>query len=180
MEPRRSACDTCRRRRVRCDSAQPCRRCVQSGLACTYGSTPSRISATEYTRNLEQQIAELRTSSGITKACVLDGFSHHGVADMLRQHRLTLSRSRVGAAPTRKALLRDNTCRRYYSRATTIVSAMPHSHVSTAPLRLSTCSAPSLIAPPRACLNGRANLDEPSLPRWKHLWIFQLLVLWTG
>ena len=60
MEQRRSACDSCRRRRVKCDATQPCSPCTRSGIACTYGSVASRQSATSYARNLEQQVAELQ------------------------------------------------------------------------------------------------------------------------
>lgn len=55
-----SACDTCRRRRVKCDGNQPCDRCVRSGVACTYGSVASRTSAVSYARQLEQKVAELQ------------------------------------------------------------------------------------------------------------------------
>lgn len=59
-QQRRSSCDACRRRKVRCDSLQPCRRCVDSGLECTYGSTARRGLSTTYVRSLEQQVAELQ------------------------------------------------------------------------------------------------------------------------
>lgn len=55
-----SACDTCRRRRVKCDGNQPCDRCTRSNVACTYGSVASRTSAVSYARQLEQKVAELQ------------------------------------------------------------------------------------------------------------------------
>lgn len=72
-----SACDTCRRRRVKCDGNQPCDRCTRSDVACTYGSLASRTSSVSYARQLEQKVAELQallrerpdpTSSEITVA----------------------------------------------------------------------------------------------------------------
>ncbi|KAK9234438.1 hypothetical protein V1525DRAFT_413084 [Lipomyces kononenkoae] len=56
-----SACDTCRRRRVKCDGQQPCARCVRSNVACTYGSLVSRKSSVSYARHLEEQIERLQT-----------------------------------------------------------------------------------------------------------------------
>jgi hypothetical protein len=40
---RRSAYDTCRRRKLRCDGQQPCGRCERSGTQCTFGSGQNRI-----------------------------------------------------------------------------------------------------------------------------------------
>ncbi|KAK9364638.1 hypothetical protein V1509DRAFT_613298 [Lipomyces kononenkoae] len=59
--PYGSACDTCRRRRVKCDGQQPCARCVRSNVACTYGSLISRKSSVSYARHLEEQIERLQT-----------------------------------------------------------------------------------------------------------------------
>ncbi|KAK9491442.1 hypothetical protein V1508DRAFT_421948 [Lipomyces doorenjongii] len=56
-----SACDTCRRRRVKCDGQQPCARCVRSSVTCTYGSLISRKSSVSYARHLEEQIERLQT-----------------------------------------------------------------------------------------------------------------------
>lgn len=55
-----SACDTCRRRRIRCDCGHPCVRCARSGISCTYGSQAGRTSAVAYTRRLEQKVADLQ------------------------------------------------------------------------------------------------------------------------
>ncbi|KAI0204143.1 hypothetical protein F4808DRAFT_370186 [Astrocystis sublimbata] len=54
-----SACDTCRRRRVKCDGVQPCARCARSGISCTFGSVVARSGAVGYTRYLEQKVANL-------------------------------------------------------------------------------------------------------------------------
>ncbi|KAK4497130.1 hypothetical protein PRZ48_011580 [Zasmidium cellare] len=55
-----SACDACKRRKVKCTGTQPCDRCVASGVTCTFGSSAGRTSAVSYTRHLEEKIAELQ------------------------------------------------------------------------------------------------------------------------
>ncbi|KAF2720983.1 hypothetical protein K431DRAFT_269508 [Polychaeton citri CBS 116435] len=54
-----TACDSCRRRKIKCNGIQPCDRCIKSGIACTYGSVPNRNAVT-YVRRLENQVAELQ------------------------------------------------------------------------------------------------------------------------
>lgn len=63
LPPRKlsTACDTCRRRRVKCDGSQPCSRCVRSKVSCTFGSVIGRTSATSYAHHLEQRVIELET-----------------------------------------------------------------------------------------------------------------------
>lgn len=61
VRPYGGACDTCRRRRVKCDGNQPCQRCMKSNVVCTYGSMAGRTSAISYARRLEEQIAQLQT-----------------------------------------------------------------------------------------------------------------------
>lgn len=58
---RGSACDSCRRRRIKCDSAQPCRCCVRAGISCTYGDLQSRTSSVSYARFLERRVARLES-----------------------------------------------------------------------------------------------------------------------
>lgn len=55
-----SACDACKRRKVKCTGTQPCDRCISSGVSCTFGSSAGRSSAVSYTRHLEEKIAELQ------------------------------------------------------------------------------------------------------------------------
>ena len=54
-----SACDSCKRRRVRCDGSQPCQRCSRSAISCTFGSLTARSSAVGYARYLERKVSEL-------------------------------------------------------------------------------------------------------------------------
>lgn len=61
IRPYGGACDTCRRRRVKCDGTQPCLRCTKSNVACTYGSVAGRTSSISYARHLEEQVAQLRS-----------------------------------------------------------------------------------------------------------------------
>ncbi|QIW96677.1 hypothetical protein AMS68_002195 [Peltaster fructicola] len=56
-----SACDSCKRRKLKCSSTQPCQRCVATGVSCTYGSVASRQTTISYTRHLEAKIAELQS-----------------------------------------------------------------------------------------------------------------------
>ncbi|KAF5248261.1 hypothetical protein FANTH_6054 [Fusarium anthophilum] len=54
-----SACDTCKRRKLKCSGEQPCERCYTSNVICTYGSTSARIKPLDYIRHLESRVADL-------------------------------------------------------------------------------------------------------------------------
>lgn len=38
----RQACDSCRRRKTKCNRSQPCEKCIEAFLSCTYNSLPKR------------------------------------------------------------------------------------------------------------------------------------------
>ncbi|KAF5583108.1 DNA binding domain-containing protein [Fusarium pseudocircinatum] len=54
-----SACDSCKRRKLKCSGEQPCQRCYAGNVICTYGSTSARIKPLDYIRHLESRVADL-------------------------------------------------------------------------------------------------------------------------
>lgn len=65
---RRRACDACRARKVRCDTLDPCNRCVKMGAACHYSGrakpTNSRIGMSRFLETLNNRLSEYQLDSG--------------------------------------------------------------------------------------------------------------------
>jgi hypothetical protein len=112
-----SACDSCKRRKVRCKGGQPCDRCASTGVSCTYGSSKGRTTAVSYTRYLEDRVAaleeRLRQESGRGDE---EGPSSRTMSEALQQPDLDLVETLVNPNDDFLYLNPSNSTQRFHGR----------------------------------------------------------------
>ncbi|TPR06511.1 Cupin domain family protein [Aspergillus niger] len=80
----RSACDLCRRKKIRCDNAQPaCETCSFGGVQCTYTEHPSllRKSLRDQLLDARARIRELETQLTVRELSPDSGHREHGTSN---------------------------------------------------------------------------------------------------
>lgn len=73
VKSKRTTCDICRERKVRCNKEQPCERCVRLKLKCTYTPTPSSMNVSQTLMFLHERLGEFQSA--------LDLFHSRSLAD---------------------------------------------------------------------------------------------------
>lgn len=75
--PTKRACDACHRRKVRCNSRQPCGNCSQAGLSCTYDAIPQKKGPKGSRAKVISELRETQKHSDPTSWMLHDGSSNY-------------------------------------------------------------------------------------------------------